>query len=245
MPLEPVTAPWPTKIVQVTSKTGTRSFRFFDTEPDRLAVTAVGSRTSYPQYVLTQPVTSILDLGANSGIFTVTRAMQYPDARIVAVEPDPHVFKLLIENTQDLPNVSRWQGAVVGDDDPEQLYIRERCCCTVMSFVTDKPAEENSPDRTFPISTLPASQFWDDVLKEPPSILKMDIEASEGAVLQSLGRERLAKVGVIYLEYHGAFPRLLADQMLAPSHLLVAARIITPDQGELTFIRPDWMPQKA
>jgi len=54
----------------------------------------------------------IIDGGANVGFATRFFAHKFPQARILAVEPDPSNFALLVENTARLPNVTPLQAAI-------------------------------------------------------------------------------------------------------------------------------------
>lgn len=58
-----------------------------------------------------QPRT-IVDLGANVGVAAVWFAERFPEARILAIEPDADNFGLLAENIRSYPNVTARQAAV-------------------------------------------------------------------------------------------------------------------------------------
>ncbi|MEZ5420748.1 MAG: FkbM family methyltransferase [Vicinamibacterales bacterium] len=47
----------------------------------------------------------IVDAGANVGLSAVYFAHRFPDARIIAIEPEAHNFALLAHNVADYPNV--------------------------------------------------------------------------------------------------------------------------------------------
>lgn len=56
-------------------------------------------------FQIDRPLNSIIDCGANIGLFSVLFASRYPEARIVAVEPDTSNFELLKRNTSRYPNI--------------------------------------------------------------------------------------------------------------------------------------------
>lgn len=55
---------------------------------------------------------TILDAGANVGYSSVFLAQRFPEARILALEPDRSNFELLLENTQHYPNVTAQRKAL-------------------------------------------------------------------------------------------------------------------------------------
>lgn len=48
---------------------------------------------------------TVIDAGANVGIFSIFAAVKHPNATIYAFEPAPDCFAALRENTQDYPNI--------------------------------------------------------------------------------------------------------------------------------------------
>jgi hypothetical protein len=59
------------------------------------------------------PDGTVIDLGANVGIFSVYAASRLvPHGRVIAVEPDPRCFEILARNSSQLRNVSPMQAAL-------------------------------------------------------------------------------------------------------------------------------------
>jgi hypothetical protein len=69
---------------------------------------------------------------------------------------------------------------------------------------------------------------------ERPPVLKVDTEGMELPILRALG-DALAAIEVIYLEYHSEQDRRDLDALVAPSHVLYAARAAEPDRGTVTY----------
>jgi FkbM family methyltransferase len=65
---------------------------------------------------------TIIDAGANVGYTAVFFATKYPEARILAIEPDPGNFKMLCENTRDLANVVPIHAALWGANTDVTLF---------------------------------------------------------------------------------------------------------------------------
>jgi FkbM family methyltransferase len=57
-------------------------------------------REVYGQYVPTRPPRFIIDAGANIGDSTCWFLSRYPEATVIAVEPDPENFEVLLHNTK-------------------------------------------------------------------------------------------------------------------------------------------------
>jgi FkbM family methyltransferase len=65
--------------------------------------------------------TTLLDLGANTGLATLHFHSRFPSAKIVAVEPDPENFAVLLRNLAHLPNVTCINAAAWSHDGTVRL----------------------------------------------------------------------------------------------------------------------------
>ena len=70
---------------------------------------------------LTQQPKWVIDAGANAGYSAVWFADRYPEAQVIAVEPDPGNFELLRRNTAGWANVTVVKAALMGYDGDAQL----------------------------------------------------------------------------------------------------------------------------
>ncbi len=139
----------------------------------------------------------IIDGGANVGYASVYFANLYPDAQIVAVEPDESNFELLVENTSGYPNVSPiragiWHKAVslkIENPNDDKFMLRT--------------AEAESQEGGIESVTLPEILArWD---AAEIDILKLDIEGAEREVF-SLGYEDwLGRVKLLIIELHDRY----------------------------------------
>jgi FkbM family methyltransferase len=59
---------------------------------------------------------TIVDLGANTGLASIYFSTQYPNARIIAVEPEHSNFELLVRNTRNYPNIEAINMAMWSND---------------------------------------------------------------------------------------------------------------------------------
>jgi FkbM family methyltransferase len=63
----------------------------------------------------------IIDAGANIGLASIYFATRFPEARIIAIEPEEGNLEVLRLNTREYPNVTVFPGALWGRD--EQLHV--------------------------------------------------------------------------------------------------------------------------
>lgn len=143
------------------------------------------------------PVASIVDLGANIGVSVRFFALEHPQARILAVEPEPRAFALLERNTADLPQVTRVQAAASDSEGEMTLYVGDELWSSSMTAHDRAGTATTVPTRT--LAALLAG--WND--GRPPDLLKIDIEGAEHAVLSQPGA--LEGVRTVLGEYHEGF----------------------------------------
>lgn len=134
---------------------------------------------------------TILDCGANMGLSVLYFAINYPEHRIIAFEPDPSIFEILRENvdTFGLNNVTVLERAVWDKEE-------------TLTFFTDRGMGgrvENAYAGQQPrqVNTVRLKDF----LTPDIAFLKIDIEGAEGVVLADC-KEKLGMVDHIFFEYH-------------------------------------------
>ena len=67
---------------------------------------------------------TILDAGANMGVTTKYYKKKYPNAHIIAIEPNPKTFKILEKNTRHLDNVQLLNKALIATN--KFVYITDK-----------------------------------------------------------------------------------------------------------------------
>jgi FkbM family methyltransferase len=137
----------------------------------------------------------IIDAGAYTGISSLYYSLKYPQAKIVAIEPEDANFEILKKHTEKLSNVIAIKAGVWHKD-------------AFLKFV-DKNAEEWS----FQVEEVSASEKYDveaitidAVLKKTGfdriDILKLDIEGSEKELFSGNCDDWMDKVNIIVIELH-------------------------------------------
>lgn len=135
----------------------------------------------------------IIDAGAAIGFASLSYLLQFPEARIVAFEPDPEnyrLFKQTIESSQ-LSQVELIQAALSDKEGTITLYYNDGEDRIPNSVLKTK---HGSQKKVKALSLRP-------YLKEPVDVLKMDIEGGEPPVLRDCA-DLLKNVAQIQMEYH-------------------------------------------
>lgn len=126
----------------------------------------------FPKYSLqAQPV--IVDLGANIGISTIYFALVYPDSRILAVEPNEEVFKILKENTKNVKNIETYNLAISEITGQQDFFISKKRSHS--SSILDRG--ENFEKKV--VTTKKLNDFCREVNLIYIDLLKFDIEGAE------------------------------------------------------------------
>ncbi len=128
----------------------------------------------------------ILDVGANSGAFTIPLAAAAgPGSRVIAFEPNPVMIGRLGHNVRlnDLGEVVRIEGCALGDAPGEAiLNFRERNYGQASLL----PIRERVRDGGTLVPVRPLLDFVHEAEGHAVSVLKIDVEGAEVAVLGPL-----------------------------------------------------------
>ncbi|MBU0731353.1 FkbM family methyltransferase [Patescibacteria group bacterium] len=151
----------------------------------------------FRDYKLNLPVEPkfIIDAGANAGYSTVWFSQNYPDAEIVAIEPESSNFELLEKNTGDLNNVNAIKAGLWNK--PGFLKINDTGEGK-WGFMTKEVEESEEHD----IETITVGELLEKSGQEKIDILKIDIEGAEKEVFSSNYESWLPKVEILIIELH-------------------------------------------
>lgn len=151
----------------------------------------------YGEYdvLLTAKPKFIIDAGVNVGYASVLFANQYPDAKIIAVEPETENFNLLKQNTASYPNITCMQCGVWSRD----TYLKiQNPHAQHWAF---RVVETDSPKDSFLSVTL--TSLLREANVDRIDLLKIDVE---GAELEIFGAADCAnwldRTDVILIELH-------------------------------------------
>lgn len=136
---------------------------------------------------------TIVDAGANIGLFTILYKNRFPDATVICLEPDPENFSILTKNLSlyknvHLHNAGLWNKTC-------KLTVEDKFNLGKWGMVVRE--DESGPIAAFSVNNLMELYQLDQI-----DILKIDIESSEKWVFSNNAANWLSKVKVLILELH-------------------------------------------
>jgi FkbM family methyltransferase len=135
---------------------------------------------------LIKPDATVVDAGANVGVFSILAAQTHPDARILAFEPTPETFVKLVENTKGYKNIECFHVAL-GDENKMASIIEEKEC------ETNHIGEGGTPVEMKTIDSLGIKMDF----------LKMDTEGCEARILKGAAETiKTNKPVIVMSAYH-------------------------------------------
>ncbi|MHB1506426.1 MAG: FkbM family methyltransferase, partial [Sulfobacillus sp.] len=138
---------------------------------------------------------TIVDCGANVGAAVIWWSARWPQARVIAFEPDPAVFESLRWNTRYHQNVELTRAALTGGD-IGSTFLAEGSDAGRLGDAADPVG------RPISVETVRLSSVLEPL--ESVQLLKLDIEGAETSVLLE-AESHLGVVQRIFVEYH-SFP---------------------------------------
>jgi FkbM family methyltransferase len=138
----------------------------------------------------------IIDGGAYVGYTTIFFANKYPNAKIIAIEPDKENFNMLCYNCLNYQNIVPIRGALWNKQTYLTIYNPKNLSWSIRVSETPYPTDETV--KSFTIPEL-INQF--DITEI--DLLKLDIEGSEETLFSSGYSEWIYKVRSMIIEVHG------------------------------------------
>jgi FkbM family methyltransferase len=145
----------------------------------------------------------IIDAGANIGLITVYFANKYPNATIVAIEPEESNYEMLVKNTKNYSNVKTIKAALF--DKIGKIDLLDVGCGNI-GFMTEmnnnyQQIKINSINKINVVDSITINKILEDYDLSEIDILKMDIEGAEKEVFSNAS-EWICKVKSIIIELH-------------------------------------------
>lgn len=173
-----------------------------------------------------RPVGTVLDVGAHLGSFTVAVKALWPEARVVAAEPDPDSAALFRANTAGLGGVELVEAAVLGRPGVRRAHLRQtgrvnadRNAAASRVAEVVRTLDPRAKPPTLRVRAVDAAEL---VARFPGGLvdlLKLDCEGAEAEVLERLaGAGVLARMGIVRGEWHFAAVRPRIARALAATH---------------------------
>lgn len=158
----------------------------------------------------------ILDLGANIGLSSIFFSLKYPNAKIIAVEPDRENYELMKLNTHNFKNIHPLQAGVWNREAFLRVVNGDQGAWSIR--VVEEPDEEKSDCKGLSINLI--MDLFD---FKTIDIVKMDIEGAEVEVLGDLvsAAQWAPKVKLFMVELHDRFRPGCSDAL---SHYISHSR---------------------
>jgi len=143
------------------------------------------------------PHDTIVDFGANVGVFSIGEARRNPTAQVIAVEAHPEIFRQLELNVAPFANrIQVLHAAVQGVEGSVQLDSP-----TVRSLDI-RVSEQGVASGSISVPAVNFSRILRLAGNGEIALLKCDIEGAEAPVFEGASSEELSRVRNIALEYH-------------------------------------------
>ena len=140
----------------------------------------------------------IVDAGANIGLVSVFYANKYPDAKIIAIEPEQSNFEILLKNTTPYPNVIPVHAALWSENEALSLFDPGKGQTT---FQIRQRGRAPIPGIYKPVPGITLTKLMEDFSVDYIDLLKVDIEGSEKEVFDHAS-PWISRVGIIAIELH-------------------------------------------
>ncbi|MBI2815516.1 MAG: FkbM family methyltransferase [Acidobacteria bacterium] len=159
------------------------------------------------------PGDTIIDIGANIGVFSIWAATTNRKAQILAVEPSSRTCQSLKQNVLDnqLSNVTIIQSACGGNRTRAVLYCRAAESNRNTLFTSDGYGSSFSALETVEVVTL--NHLFERFGISKCRLLKLDCEGAEYQILFAATDAVLQKIERIAMEYHVGFNEHTPDEL--------------------------------
>lgn len=150
-------------------------------------------------WIFNSPPQVIVDVGGYIGLSAAFFAQTYPAAKIIAIEPDPQNFELLMQNTARFPNVSAVRAAVWKESGTITLADPG-----LGSWGLQVSDASNALPVSEPIRAVTLDEIRQEFNIDRIDLLKVDVEGSEKEIFHTAD-SWLPFVDVICIELHDRF----------------------------------------
>jgi FkbM family methyltransferase len=140
----------------------------------------------------------IIDAGANIGCASIYFSLHFPEAEILAIEPEQNNFSLLQKNTSAYKNVSCIQAGIWNKN--EDIIISNPNAEAAEFMIESGHPSIHSTVKGITIEKLIEINNWDTI-----DILKLDIEGAEKEIFSEDNFDWLKKVKLLIIELHDRY----------------------------------------
>lgn len=164
----------------------------------------------------------IIDAGAYIGSSAIVFSKMYPNAQILAIEPNEENYRILEFNTRDYSNITCYFGALRSrNNEKSKLYDRKTGHWGYT--VEDNPLDQLNPILVQEVNSFTIEQLTNNVI---PGIVKLDIEGAEAELFRE--SEILKSVEFVFVELHDRIVPECSELFWKFSN----KRVVIKDSGE-------------
>jgi len=181
------------------------------------------------------PGATVIDIGANVGMFALWAATRAPNVRVIAIEPSPRMCDFLGRNVKkNRAPVTIVQAACGGTDGRAILYSPGEE--TKNTLLSSPSGDSLRPIAEVDVMTLDTLFSGSDI--SVCDLLKLDCEGAEYDILLNTSAATYGKIRQISLEYHsdlegGRRRRKLEELLVDDYGFGISRHPITEDMGYL------------
>lgn len=140
----------------------------------------------------------IVDAGANAGLSSVFYANKFPHSRIIAVEPEPSNYEMLLKNTAPYPGITPVHAALWKENGTLNLFDTGAGNTT---FRVAETADSKGTHGAGRVRAVTLEKLMADYGLERIDLLKMDVEGAEKEIFEH-SSAWIDRVGLIAVELH-------------------------------------------
>lgn len=141
---------------------------------------------------------SIIDAGANIGLASIYFSQRYPNATIIAIEPERSNFELMCKNVGNYPNIIPLHAALWKENADIDLIDPG---LGHWGFQATEATDEEAEQIQHKVPGLTVDTIMDNYGMEYVDILKIDIEGAEKEVFENASAW-IGRTGVTFIELH-------------------------------------------
>jgi FkbM family methyltransferase len=172
------------------------------------------SETTHIFYKLAARSELVLDIGANTGVYTLLACAANPRARVISFEPVPHVYLKLVENVR----LNRWesqccirQEAVSSTNGSAQFHVPFGELPTSASLAVEGFRGREGTLIQVPLVTVDSLLQKDDRV----NLVKIDVEGFEDHVLKGMQEVLATSAPTLIIECNSDGPFRAVEAILA------------------------------
>lgn len=162
----------------------------------------------------------VADVGATCGEFTAWARWKWPDATVMAYEPNPELFEYLVNNCKPIADCVTAECAGIGIPDKDKLYKGAETRLTGSMYRNGHQSEESVPIKVIPPSELKGF-----------NLIKISAEGAEADIVEGLTDLPTHLICV----YHTRENKFRIQNALANRMVLLCDRQKSAETGVMAF----------